>query len=71
MFEFLQLLKRKEGFEIGSNNMQPITEEEWEVMVKKAKLRSASSVFSKRVYSVCKCTLESSKMTKILVIFIM
>ena len=38
-------------------------------MVKQAKRRSASSMFSERNYSVCKCALESEKMTNMLMIF--
>ena len=49
--------------------MNPITEEEWVKTVKKAKRKSASSVFSKRNYSMYKCALESDKIVKILVIF--
>ena len=37
--------------------------------MKKAKHKSASSVFSKRTYSIYKCALESTKMTNILVRF--
>ena len=37
--------------------------------VKRSKTRSASSIFSKRTYVVYKCTLQSSRMTTILVTF--
>ena len=46
-----------------------ISEIEWEKVVRKAKRKSASSIFSQRTYSVYKCALESKEMTKILVLF--
>ena len=49
--------------------MAALTEEEWISTVTKSKRRSASSVFSKRTYSVYKCALSSHKMIIILVTF--
>ena len=69
VYEFMSLLKRKGGYVEGSNQMAAITEEEWIRTVKKAKKKSASSVFSKQIYSVYKCALGSQKMTSILVTF--
>ena len=69
VFEFLTLLKKLGGYEQNSNGMDDITDEEWIRVVKKAKKKSASLIFSKRTYSVYKCALESSIMTRILVKF--
>ena len=69
VYEFISLLKRKGGYVEGSNQMVAITEEEWIRTIKKAKKKSASSVFSKQTYSVYKCVLGSQKMTSILVTF--
>ena len=49
--------------------MAKIIAEEWFRVVKKAKRKSASSIFSKWTYTVCKCVLESDRMTSILVRF--
>ena len=49
--------------------MAALTDEEWISTVTKSKRRSASSVFSKRTYSVYKCALGSHKMNIILVTF--
>ena len=65
----MQLLKKPGGYEKGSNNMEEITEDKWIRVVKKAKRKSASSMFSKRIYSVYKCALESTKMKIFLVRF--
>jgi len=69
VYDFIQLLKKRGRFVVGSNKMAALTEEEWISTVKKSKRRSTSSVFSKRTYSVYKCTLSSHKMTIILVTF--
>ena len=65
---FLTLLKNHREEE-QSGNSSEISEIEWERVVKKAKRKSASSIFSNRTYSVYKCALESKIMTKILVLF--
>ena len=49
--------------------MAEITEDEWIRVVKKVKRKSVSSMFSKRIYSIYKCALESTKITNILVRF--
>ena len=59
VYDFMKLLKRHGRYVIGSNTMAAITEEEWISTVKKSKRRSASSVFSKRTYSVYKYALGS------------
>ena len=41
----------------------------FELVVKEAKRKSTSSIFSKRGYSVCKCVLKSVRMVKVLVKF--
>ena len=69
VYEFLTILKKERGHQQGSNSMAPITEEEWTQTVKKAKRKSASSIFSKRTYGLYKYALESNNMTKILVLF--
>ena len=69
VFDFIQLMKKQGDFEVNSNRMTNITEDEWMKTVKKAKKRSASSVFSKRTYSVYKCALGSQYMTEILITF--
>ena len=66
--EFLALLKKRES-DSQSNELIDISELEWETIVKKAKRKSASSIFSNRTYSVYKCALECNEMTKILVLF--
>ena len=44
-------------------------EDEWTKVVKSAKKRSASLIFSSRNYSIYKSTLGSTKMTSILIIY--
>ena len=65
---FLTLLKRQ-GVEDQNEMSSKISELEWESVVKKAKKKSASSIFSNRMYSVYKCALEGKVMTKIFVLF--
>ena len=69
IYDFINLLKKRGEYSEGSNKMENIISDEWTKTVKKAKKRSASSVFSKRIYSVYKCALGSDKMTSILVTF--
>ena len=65
--DFLKLLKVPPG---QRNQVKKhITDDDWEVVVKKSKKRSASSVFSKRTYAVHKCALGVKRMTHILVEF--
>ena len=65
---FLALLKNHRG-EKQSENSSEISEIEWERVVKEAKRKSASSIFSNRTYSMYKRVLESKVMTKTLVLF--
>jgi len=46
---------------------QPITREEWAIVVKRSKRMSTSLIFSKINYSIYKCTLLSNQITDILV----
>ena len=46
-----------------------MTEDKWIKVVKLAKKRSASSIFSSYNYSICKCTIGSTKIIKILTIY--
>ena len=69
VYEFLTLLKKPGGYNRGSNTIVNISKDEWIRIVKKAKCKSVSSIFSKWNYSVYKCALESTKITKILVMF--
>ena len=50
-------------------SFQPITAEDWIREVKRAKKKSASSIFSKRTYSVYKCAILSDRMTAVLIWF--
>ena len=49
VYQFMKLLKKPGGYERGSNKMVDILVDEWTRVVKKAKRKSASSVFSKRI----------------------
>ena len=68
MHSFLVLLQQR-GEEIQNSVSADISELEWEQVVKRAKQKSALSVFSNRTYSVYKCALESKIMTKVFVLF--
>jgi len=68
IYQFLKLLKRQQREEWNINENE-ITKEKWIKVVKQSKKRSASSIFSRRTYSVYKCALGSEKMTRILVMF--
>jgi len=69
VYDFIKLLKKRGEYREESNKMANITGDKWRKTVKKVKKRSASSVFSKRTYSVYKCALGSNKITSILVTF--
>jgi len=68
VYEFLKLLRQN-----GRNNYRrtrrELCEQDWIRVVKKSKRNSASSIFSKRTYAVYKCSLDSERMTNILVAF--
>ena len=66
VFAFLSLLKQLE-YQKLKEHFNPITEEEWKGIVKKAKKWSASSIYSRRTYSLHKCTLASNRITTVLV----
>ena len=68
VFEFLSLLKQLENWE-QKNEFQLISEEEQVESMKRAEKRSASSIFLKRTYVLCKCTLASKRMMRLLVKF--
>ena len=65
-FNFLLLLKQLENF-LDIIIYQPINTAEWIKVVKAAKKRSLSSIFSGRNYTMYKYTLESHHMTALLV----
>ena len=66
--QFLSLLKQPPHLRKQENRKyQEVTREHWIKEVKSAKKQSVSSVFSNRTYSVYKCTLDSQRMTFILV----
>ena len=68
VYKFLSLLKQPIHLrQQEKRNFQEVTQEQWIKEVKRAKKQSASSIFSKRTYSVYKCALDSSRMTFILV----
>ena len=61
---FLKLLKQPRHLRSQVNRQfKEVTQEQWVREVKRAKKRSASSIFSKRTYSVHKCALRSVRMT--------
>ena len=68
MFEFLSLLEQPENWE-QKNEFQLILEEEWVGSMKRAKKRSASSIFSKRTYALYKYVLTSERMARLLIKF--
>jgi len=61
----LRLLK---NYDAINQEWEEITISEWEKVVNKSKRKSTSSIFSNRTYSIYKCTLESNKLSKILVL---
>ena len=64
VFQFLSLLKQPTNRRNLSNReFKEVTQEQWTEEVKRAKKHSASSLFSKRTYSVYKCALESDRIT--------
>lgn len=62
--EFLALLKRENE---RSKTYQPMSMKEWRTVVMRSKVRSCSSVFSKRTHAACKCALHSTRLTQLLV----
>ena len=68
MCKFLTLLKR-DGDRNEENWHIPITNEEWEKVVKKSKNGNTSSMLFHRTCSVCKCTLHSELVIVIFVKF--
>jgi len=70
VWKFLKLLKVPTGLRTQyPSRSHRITKEEWIKMVLKAKKNSASSIFSKRTYSIYKCSIGSERMTDILIDF--
>ena len=65
VYEFLSLLK-KQSFEIPAT-FEPINVKEWHHVVKKAKKKSALSIFLSRSYSIYKYALGSKTMINILI----
>ena len=63
------MLKRPKRYDLESRNFIPITEEEWNMIIKKSKKRNVSLIFSKRIYAVCKIILERERMTTLLIRF--
>jgi len=68
IYEFLKLLARNINYNITTNS-EEISTMECDCIVKKIERTSALSMFSHQIYSMHKCTLESNKMTNILVLF--
>ena len=68
VFKFLKLLKQ-DGRREYQRQRRQICEHDLIKVVKKSKRSSASSIFSKRIYAVYKCAIESERMTSILVRF--
>ena len=66
VYRLLKLLNQN-GRDQYNRYRKVITTEDWVKVVKKSKKRSASSIFSRRIYAVYKCTLDSERMTDILV----
>ena len=67
-YEFLQFLVNPNS-DKQNRIFKPIETEDWEKVMRKAKKKSTSSIFSKRTYSVYKCALGCERMTWILVSF--
>ena len=71
VFQFLSLLQQPQNIRRQENRRyQEISQEQWIREVNRAKKQSVSSVFSNRTYSVYKCTLDSPRMTIILVMML-
>ena len=66
LYQFLNLLKIKDDV-ITTDLYELINEEEQKNVVMKAKKRSASLIFSNRMYAVYKSALESIRIIQILV----
>ena len=64
VYQFLKLLTQEKYTEY---RYQPITIEEWKTVVRKLKKQSSSSIFSKRNYSLYKCSIASDLFTNLLV----
>ena len=64
---FLYMLKRRPATKV--NNMKELAEEDFRTLSKQSKRRSASSIFSKRDYSVCKCAMCCERTVKVLLRF--
>ena len=69
MYEFLMLLQRNNGISYPTKIYEPITKDEWMMVVKKVKRKSTSSIFTKRNYSLYKCAIGSERLTSILIKF--
>ena len=67
VYDFLKLLKNPG--QSCKPSFEPIIEEDWIREVRRSKKQSASSIFSKRTYSVYKCALQCERMTLIFVYF--
>ena len=65
VYKFLSILKRQNQTNITYQYSQ-ITKEEWISVVKKSKKKSLSSIFSKRNYSIYKCTIDNERFTNLL-----
>ena len=66
VYKFLKLLYNPF---FADRYFEPITKDEWVRVVKAAKKASTSLIYSKHIYAIYKCTLESKKITDILVSF--
>ena len=64
--EFLKMLKCENDNQ-RSKPYVPIKIEEWRTVVMQSKVRSCSSVFSKRTHAACKCAFHRTKLTKLMV----
>ena len=67
IFEYLQLFRRENHY--NTNQYKEITLEEWIKVVKQVKKTSTSSIFSKKTYTICKCSLAYKDFTKMLIQF--
>ena len=65
VFEFLSLLQWNNAISYETS-YKPITKEEWQFVVRKAKRQSNLSIFSKRKYSMHECGLHSKILINIL-----
>ena len=65
----MKLLKCPMNQRMNNQSIKVLTEEEWENEVQKVKKKSASSIFSRKTYSVCEWILESKRIIHVLVEF--